>query len=456
MARPTWLGLRRSPPTPEAGVFLRADWIKTVATTPDSELRAHRIALTYRWYSLELDEIIHGKPLVERRQPRSGEVECNANWFNFATWGTLTVTQNIGNVHPPQRLNSGLGAPLRRRLTPVVLRARAADKQRVGRALAWGQRLMFVSTSLGFVHWARTMRDGGQPSMTTFEESREFRLLEELTDSELGIAGGGEKGEPNWWLKRDRHLEPVWEALRRYAAAREADPRSRAQLVLDGNLLLTEVEQDLVDPALSWVVDLIPRKLGSSLDWRRARLVQRLTGVSAHRAYMGLQFRHESRRRFVDVAWSRFMTDQVLVISLPTETLRVGRDLPPRVLGAPFYPPDLDRLGPDQKTPTAYRDDLIEVAEHVRSLDRTIDDGRGSAARDWRRWDERMNWAVALMRSRQHDETLFWLPYLVADEQRILEGELPQRSGDPSVLEVQAPLDPFVFHGADLDAETRQ
>ena len=66
-----------------------------------------------------------------------------------------------------------------------------------------------------------------------------------------------------------------------------------------------------------------------------------------------------------------------------------------------------------------------------------------------------MNWAVVLMRSRQHDETLFWRPYLVADEQRIVDGELPHRSGDPSVLEVQAPLDPFVFNGADLEAECR-
>jgi hypothetical protein len=50
-----------------------------------------------------------------------------------------------------------------------------------------------------------------------------------------------------------------------------------------------------------------------------------------------------------------------------------------------------------------------------------------------------MNWALALMRSRQHDETLFWAPYSVADQWRIVNGEMPERLGDASALDVQAP-----------------
>jgi hypothetical protein len=47
------------------------------------------------------------------------------------------------------------------------------------------------------------------------------------------------------------------------------------------------------------------------------------------------------------------------------------------------------------------------------------------------------------MRSRQQDPTLYWAPYSCADECRIKRGELPHRAGDPSELEVQAPLEPL-------------
>jgi hypothetical protein len=156
------------------------------------------------------------------------------------------------------------------------------------------------------------------------------------------------------------------------------------------------------------------------------------------------------------------MTDQVLVMALPTETLRVGRDIPPRRRDAPYYPADLvfplrredvrsrwkcGHTRDRPKNPTPCPDceegvkDLWDIATRVRSLDRTVDDGRGSAARDWRAWDERINWALTLMRTRQHDETLFWRPYSEADQRRIVAGDLPLRSGDPSALEIQPMLE---------------
>ena len=89
------------------------------------------------------------------------------------------------------------------------------------------------------------------------------------------------------------------------------------------------------------------------------------------------------------------------------------------------------------------QDDLRSIVSLVKSMDRTIvhSSTRGSAARDWRRWDERMNWALALIRSRQQDETLFWSPYSLADQWNIVNGQLPERVGDASTLDVQAPTD---------------
>jgi len=161
---------------------------------------------------------------------------------------------------------------------------------------------------------------------------------------------------------------------------------------------------------------------------------------------LGLAYRYLSEREFAYAVWSRLMTDQVLVMALPTETLRLGRDIPPRRPGTAFAPKVLrGNLEPDPADHSKLADALRDVARLVGSLDRSVGDGRGSAAHDWRRWDDRMNWAVNLFRSRQQDLTLFWPPYSEADQERIVKGELPHRAGDPSAHDVQAPVDGTAF-----------
>jgi hypothetical protein len=142
-------------------------------------------------------------------------------------------------------------------------------------------------------------------------------------------------------------------------------------------------------------------------------------------------------------------------MTLPTETLRLGRDIPPRYPGRPFYPEALRRLTTDEhkdvgSSPAednAVRREIDDISALVNSLDRTMGNGRGSAARDWRRWAERVNWALTLIRSRQQDETLFWAPYSQEDQQRIVDGVLPRRGGDPASLEVEAPSGAVVIDG---------
>lgn len=414
-------------------------WIEEVARTPDNDLRAHRVALTYSRLALHLDDLIHGEESVRNAGTASSPAPCNANFFHFATWGTLTVTQNIGTDRPPQRLNVGLASLLRRGLTPAVLQARSSNAQVVGRSLAWGQRLIFVSACLALSNFSAQLAETKAYSPKALDDSAQRDLVRELTSSAT-----------TEWFKPERHYPPLKRAFELYDLARRAKrPRDRARLILGANLLLTAVEQDLVDPALSFVVDLVPRRLGAAVDWRLARLAERWRGIPPHLSYLVLQTRHEDERKALDIAWSRFMTDQVLVMALPTETLRLGRDIPPRRRDQPFLPADLRDLDDTTGAPDYLLAPLQDVARHVRSLDRTVGGGRGSAARDWRRWDERMNWAVALMRTRQHDETLYWRPYSDSDAARIVEGELPRRSGDPSALDVRAPLDPSVFRQAD-------
>ncbi len=436
-------------------------WTRKVADTSESALRAHRIALTYSHLAELLDTAIHGAPPVDAEGKRRPVV--NANWFHFALWGTLTVSQNIGNERAPQRLNSGLAAPLRRRLTPSILRIKASDGQRLGRALAWGQRLIFLSVCGAMQKSFETPLlplppAGGEPLVLNEVSSESFRQGPGLVGDFLGDLGSTDRKE----LKEQRHVEPMRRAFALYQLASQLGhdaeaERQRSQLVLGANLLLTAVEQDLVDPALSIVVDLVPNSAAEAVSWRLAKVAERVRGVPPHLSYLMLLNMRTGERRAIDTVWSRLMTDQVLVMALPTETLRLGRDIPPRHRGSPYYPAALRRFPerhrgtatvPDDRPPTTderVERAILDIGDRVRSFDRTVRDGRGSAARDWRRWDERMNWALTLMRSRQQDETLYWRPYSVRDEQRIETGDLPGRGADPSALEVCAPLEEWII-----------
>jgi hypothetical protein len=431
------------PPNLDDGAFwLSEEWLTEVATTPENDLRAHRVALTYSKLAACLDDRIHGEESMQsvlRRRRHVGA--CNANWFHFATWGTVTITRNIASERPPQRIDTLPLAMLRRWLTPAVIRLRASSGQRVSRALSWGQRLIFVSVCFSFaelVQWLEEDPDG-DPRGFELTRERKGQIARAKQIMELG------SWDEQPWIARDRHLEAITEAFRFYIHARRTeDPRVSARCMLGGNVLLTAVEQDLVDSAVKLVVDHIPQTAAAALDQRAARLVERWTDVPRQVTSLQLPYRYPHARAALDAAWSRLMTDQVLVMTLPTETLRLGRDIPPRWPGQPYFPPDLLHLrarpdGVDEESPDA--EVLDRVADLIASFDRTTGDGRDSAARDWRRWDERMNWAATLMRSRQHDESVFWAPYSREDAQSIVAGRLPRRAGDPSQYEVQPPMD---------------
>ncbi len=112
-------------------------WIDEVAATADNDLRAHRITLTYSRLAEHLDKLIHGAEAASRCHSLN-EAACNANWFHFATWANRTVTHNISSERMPSRVNSGVAAPLRRRLTPAVLQPQASQGQRVGQGTLLG------------------------------------------------------------------------------------------------------------------------------------------------------------------------------------------------------------------------------------------------------------------------------------------------------------------------------
>jgi hypothetical protein len=435
---------------------LTSGWINEVANTRDTDLRAHRVALTYWRFARALDRYINESESVWSCIDEQRELAVsNANWFNFATWATVTVNRDLALRRTPSGVDHLLPGGLRKTLTPIMFSLRASDGQRVSRALSWGQRLVFVSTTLIFLSRIHPETIG----LPQTDASRD-RIRDLAFDQVLRLGRWGDLD----YLDRERHLTVVWQAFGHYEQAakysaqirqlRGDEPRSallprlyalRARSILFANLTISAVEQDILHQAVGQTINQVPERFASALTDSAARWGERLAGVPRQVTALEAPFQMEQVTKSVTEAWARFMTNQILVVILPCEKLRLGKDIPPRSAIAPFFPPDLNDLNSLPMVPAArsstedarFNENLCNL---VASFDRSLGDGRGSAARDWRRYDDRLNWIVNMMRSRQQDQSLWWSPYSVEDQDRILRGLLPERCGDPSNYEVEAPV----------------
>jgi len=418
-------------------------WVGHVADTTEVDLRAHRVALTYHYYCRELDRFINGDDSFWSLIAEQKNIcVTNATWFNFGTWATITINRDLILGRTPAGPNRLLPSAVRRLLTPLLLHLRAADGQRVSRALSWGQRLVFISTTMIFQAW----RTAGTEPAAAIKTSTFDEILKLAT-------WGGQR-----YLDRYRHLDAIWTAFQHYGHARDARTRLRAaerdkdpvdlrrQLrqavarhVLTGNILITAIEQDIVDDAVREVIDHIPRLAAASATSNVARWAARYSDVPRQITSLNLPFQLGPATEGMTTTWARFMTDQILVMMFPTETLRMGLDIPPADVAQPYFQPDLACLTSSVEGQDAGSRQFL--TRLVSQFDRTLDEGWGSAAHDWRRYDDRMNWAVTMLRSRQQVPALFWAPYSEEDQRRIIRGELPHRGGDPSAYEVAAPVD---------------
>jgi hypothetical protein len=433
---------------------LTPDWIDDVANTPDTDLRAHRVALTYWLFSRALDlDMNQNESVWTSIEEQRNLAVSNANWFTFATWATVTVNRDLALRRTPSGVDRLLPGMLRKTLTPMMFNLRASDGQRVSRALSWGQRLVFVSTTLIFLSRLHPDTTPDFQSKESEERSQELTFDRVL---ELGRWGGLE------YLDRERHLTVVWQACGHYKRAaefsarisdlRRDDPDSgslqrlyalRARSILYANLMISAVEQDILHQAVGQTINQVPERFASALTDGATRWSERLAGVPRQVTALEAPFQIEPFTKSVTEAWARFMTSQILVVMLPCETLRLGKDVPPRSAIAPMFPPDLNNLSSPPTGPGIEPDDVSlneNLCNLVASFDRSLGDGRGTAARDWRRYDDRLNWIVNMMRSRQQDRSLWWSPYSAEDQKRIRAGQLPKSYGDPSSHEVEAPV----------------
>lgn len=162
-----------------------------------------------------------------------------------------------------------------------------------------------------------------------------------------------------------------------YKGYRARSDEARSQYVFLGNAYLAMREQSRLD---EWIA--------RSLSFEPAgRAAQRL----------GLY-----RDTDVLAASRRLFTRLVLSLQLPRERVRLGSDLPPRKDGSSFAPTlrRFDALAPEDRQ---YVGPVLALCRDPESL-------QGTAATDWSKLDERMNFIIGLFRSRQRDRELFLDP----------------------------------------------
>jgi hypothetical protein len=286
-----------------------------------------------------------------------------------------------------------------------------------------------------------------------WDEPPDFKVS--LPGESLG-AGGRHLCVEGVWFD-DSHGLLVDEAFRYYFLARQylaqlpdddQDVGTNpivCRLLLLGTVLLTAVEQDIVNSAISTVVGAVPVRVLRQVDGRLARIIAARRRLPREVVALNMYQQTAKLQSLITDGFARLMTRELLVLVLPRETLRVGLDIPPLDWSQPLYPTVLDNLaslpdaeidalaaafgklrGQPLKPVPAITDALQRLSNVVDSIDRTGQDGVGSAARDWRNFDERLNWAVCLFRSRQQDPTLYWPVYSQEDEDRLWQGRLPR------------------------------
>ena len=199
------------------------------------------------------------------------------------------------------------------------------------------------------------------------------------------------------------------QAFTSYASAfGESDPKARAELMLLANLAIGWHEQTRLQPeiaeALSAPFDepiklrrkllrrllrphfgLALRLLGELVPGRRTRVKTVLDELDRH----AKQVAHEA------------VTELLMTLSLPGETLSLGSDVPGT------FPPELKTI------------DNADLRALLARIDRTPDTTRGSGARSWSSLTDRINYIADLFRVHQNDPKLFGDPFTAQELRRL-------------------------------------
>ncbi len=343
----------------------------------------------------------------------SRDLPGEVNWCAFATWASRQAGQTIRQEDLDDAIRDRLGESSD---TAEVLTQILDGLGRWSRGLTADKVIAELAPAAKL---DRSSAAVGKGNLKVFAEiGREFaRYLlgpgqdqERDDDSIDRFCEGLRKGDPPWGQSQ---LRKAFTAL--YRGKFESDPKRRAEYVLAANLRIGYHEQARLQPEVfaalnAAVADVaaVRRQVlgvafegrGSAISWF-GRLYLRLT-APLDRLWIRLTNR---LRRVARAA----LTDSLMTLRLPTNTLRLGSDLerdPPEVL---------DSLSDGELELFASRIGALSPA-------------RGSGVQDWANLDERLRYIGSFFRAYQRETRLFEAPFTEEQVDSIRQGSVPASS----------------------------
>ncbi|NJN55616.1 MAG: hypothetical protein HC804_13215 [Anaerolineae bacterium] len=372
-----------------------------IATLPDAAQRNLQITQTYHELTIALSQLLGSE---------------NVTWCAFGTWASKTAGQFIRGDEADRMVR------LYVQQTDFIER-KLASLQRV---LAWFEpspalKETLVAQAIDSVP-AEISRQIGAGNVKVFAELgplfarflADFATHTQFDQAQLDAflvrlqPGTQEDGGQDLLRQAFTHY---------YHAMFAAQTQTRAEYILCANLLVGFHEQQRLQPQ---IVAGMEAPLENEFESNFLRQANEIIRQKAPRGIAQLiqllwRWRLKGVSRHIADDWREISTRWIMTIVLPTETLRLGLDVPPLSDGRTF-PPNLTTL------------QLAELTAVLATVDRTPHSTQGSAARDWGNLADRMNYITDLFRSRQQEASLYQQPFSDVQVEEIRHGRVPPGS----------------------------
>ena len=316
-----------------------------------------------------------------------------ANWCTFGTWASDTVGRNIRGEDIPKWLHDRVV------LHDGMMGAIRTVNEGQGQLLSEALRLVTTDHVIDVVRellgaCALNLSNGNTevfaeiaPAAATFIACYDAQPVDS-DSARARVLQMCEGAPPFEGINRLHAGFSLW-----CDAMEEPAPAARSQRILAGSLQLGAHEQHHLQGAIAGSMDM---GVNQSAALYRKRL------VSEKGAFARLEPSIASALDPVVKAtgdlWGDLMTKLLGTIETPDGTLLLDHNVPP-IPGQPFTPPEMKPVVVD------------DLATLLTRFDRSDGNGDGSAAADWVKLDDRMNFIANLFVSRHHRTELFQPPF---------------------------------------------
>lgn len=258
-----------------------------------------------------------------------------------------------------------------------------------------GNLIVFAEMGPLFSRFLETFADS-----TTYDEAELARFL-----ADYFIPGSVGGGGQDMLITAFTHY---------YEAMFATDAKERAELILLANLYVGYHEQTRLQGAITGAMEApLELKIETALvegthHWLQTNMPRSAAGL----IWLAWQKPLRLLARRIAADWRSILTRWFMTIKLPSETLRLGHDVP-RLDTGEMFPAELCQV----QNPA-----LLAL---LQELDGMPNSSQGSAANDWGCLRDRMNFVVDFFRSRQQDGRLYQQPFCDVQVAVIRAGGIP-------------------------------